>query len=96
MQREFFRKRKSPKWKKLKAKFKKEKRKSIKQFYSEFVTDLKKSNPGKWFTMAKRIGALDQMSMVKLKLNPCNICLMLNVRSRLQNILLRYLMNTPQ
>ena len=87
MQREFFRKRKSPKWKKLKAKFKKEKRKSIKQFYSEFVTDLKKSNPGKWFTMAKRIGALDQMS---------NICLMLNVRSRLQNILLRYLMNTPQ
>ena len=38
------------------------KRKSIKDFYSTFVSDLKVSNPGKWFTMAKKIGAVDLMT----------------------------------
>ena len=62
MQREYFRNRKSPKWKKLKSKFKKEKRKSIKSFYSEFVSTLKSTNPGKWYCMAKKLGAVDQMT----------------------------------
>ena len=42
--------------------FKREKRKAIKTFYSIFVTELKTTNPGKWYQMAKRIGAVDQMS----------------------------------
>ena len=62
MQREYFRNRKSAKWKKLKAKFKKEKRKSIKSFYSDFVSTLKSTNPGKWYCMAKKLGAVDQMT----------------------------------
>ena len=61
MKREFFKNRKSPKYKLLKAKFKKMKRKSVKSFYTTYVSDLKTTNPGKWFSMAKKIGALDQM-----------------------------------
>lgn len=38
------------------------KRKSIKTFFSDFVSDLKTTNPGKWYSMAKKIGAVDQMS----------------------------------
>ena len=38
------------------------KRKSIKTFYTEFVSVLKLSDPGKWYSMAKKIGALDQMA----------------------------------
>ena len=38
------------------------KRKSIKQFYSNFVSDLKISNPGKWYAMIKKIGGVDQMT----------------------------------
>ena len=59
MQREYFKKRISPKWLKLKKSFKKLKRKSIKSFYSGFVNELKSTNPAKWYQMAKRIGALD-------------------------------------
>ena len=54
MQREFFRHRKSEKFKRLKTKFKRMKRKSLRTFYSDFVTDLKLSDPGKWHKMAKR------------------------------------------
>ena len=67
MQREYYRKRKSAKWKQLKAKFKKEKRKSIKSFYAEFVTELKTTNPGKWYKMAKKLGAVDQMNGGEVK-----------------------------
>lgn len=62
MQREFFRHRKSLKYKKLKSKFKKMKRNAVKTFYSAFVSDLKLTDPGKWYQMAKKIGAIDQMS----------------------------------
>ena len=62
MQREFFRHRKSEKFKRLKTKFKRMKRKSLRTFYSDFVTDLKLSDPGKWHKMAKKIGAVDQMT----------------------------------
>ena len=62
MQREFFRHRKSKKFKELKSKFKKMKRKAMQTFYSEFVSELKMSDPGKWYTMAKKIGANEQMS----------------------------------
>ena len=56
IKREFFKSPKSPKWKKLKKKFKKEKRKTIKSFYENFVTELKESNPAKWYSMTKRLG----------------------------------------
>ena len=56
VKREFFKNRKSIKWKKLKKKFKKLKRKTIQTFYSNFVTDLKETNPRNWYTMAKRLG----------------------------------------
>ena len=62
MQREFYKHRKSAKYKKLKVKFKRMKRKAIKEFYSKFITELKVSDPGKWYGMAKRLGAVDQMN----------------------------------
>ena len=38
------------------------KRKAIKKFYSNFITELKNTNPGKWYSMAKRLVAVDQMT----------------------------------
>ena len=69
MQREFYRHRKSDKYKKLKTKYKKMKRKAVKCFYSDFVSDLKQSDPGKWFAMAKKIGAVDQMTTGAVKVD---------------------------
>ena len=60
--REAAKRRKSKKWKKLNKTFKRLKKKSIKKFYSKFVNDLKQTNPGKWYEMVKRIGAVDQMN----------------------------------
>ena len=62
MQREYFANRRSKKWRQYKTSFKREKQKAIKTFYSVFVNDLKTTNPGKWFKMAKRIGAVNQDS----------------------------------
>ena len=59
MQREYYHKRRSTKYKTLKAKFKKLKRKAIKTFYYDFVCEMKNTDPGKWYAMAKRIGAVD-------------------------------------
>ena len=56
MQREYFHNRKSQKYKKLKAKFKKLKRTSIKKFYNDFLTELKTASPGKWYQMARKLG----------------------------------------
>jgi hypothetical protein len=36
---------------------KKLKRRTVKNFYSDFVTELKASNPAKWYSLAKRLGA---------------------------------------
>ena len=38
------------------------KRKAVKSFYSDFVSHLKQSDPVKRFAMAKKIGAVDQMT----------------------------------
>ena len=59
MQREFFKHRKSNKYKSLKRRYRKLKRKSIKNRLTNFVTELKETAPGKWFSMAKKIGAVD-------------------------------------
>jgi hypothetical protein len=60
MQREFCKHRKSQKYKQLKSKFQKLKKKSVNTFYSDFVYNLKKSDPGKWYQMAKKIGAVNE------------------------------------
>ena len=62
IQREYFHNRRSTKWRQMKVRLKREKRKAAKTFYSIFVTELKMTNPGKWYQMAKRIGAVDQMN----------------------------------
>ena len=59
IKREFYKNRKSPKWKKLKRKFKTLKKKTVRNFYANFVSELKVSNPAKWYSMAKRLGAED-------------------------------------
>ena len=69
VQREFFKHRKSSKWKRLKRKFKQMRRKSIKSFYSNFLTELKKTEPGKWYQMAKKLGAVDQMNDGEIKVD---------------------------
>ena len=60
LQREYYRHKRSHKWRQLKVRFKREKRKAIKTFYANFVSELKTTNPGKWYKMAKRIGAVDR------------------------------------
>ena len=67
MQRAFHKKRGGSKYKSLKLKFKKLKRKAIKEFYADFVFDLKRTDPAKWYKMAKKIGAVDQMSESEIK-----------------------------
>ena len=57
LKREFFKNRKSQKWKNLKKKFKILKRKTVKNFYSNFVSEMKESNLSNWYNMAKRLGA---------------------------------------
>ena len=34
----------------------------MKSFFSNFVSDLKLTDPAKWYSMAKKIGAVDQMT----------------------------------
>ena len=58
-QREFYKHRKSTKWKGLKKKFKKLKKHTARTFYDNFVNDLKFTNPSKWYEMAKKIGAVN-------------------------------------
>ena len=70
MQREFYRNRMSKKYKKLKTKNRKMNRKAVKYFYSDFVSDLKASEPGKWFARAKKIGAVDQITSGVIMVDP--------------------------
>lgn len=60
VQREFFKSRQSAKWKKLKKSFKKLKKKSVRSFHTKFVNEMKISDPGKWYRLAKKIGAVGQ------------------------------------
>ena len=60
LSREYCKHGKSMKYRKLKSKFKKLKRNSVKSFYTNFVQNLKQSDPGRWFKMAKKIGAVNE------------------------------------
>ena len=52
----------------MKKECKQKKRKAIKQSYTNFVTDLKSSNSGKFYKMCKKIGADDNVNDVDLKI----------------------------
>ena len=69
MQREYIKNRKSPKWKILKKKFKTRKKKAVRTFHTDFINDIKQSNPSKWFKIAKKLGELPRIVMVRSKLN---------------------------
>ena len=73
MQREFYRHRKSDKFLQLRSKFRKLKRKKVKNFYSTFVSDLKLSDPAKWYGMAKKIGAVEQFSDGEIKVESLSL-----------------------
>ena len=62
VQRKKLQNRKGGKFKKLWAKFKRLKRARIENFNADFVKELKVTNPGKWYSMMKGLGGLDQMS----------------------------------
>ena len=68
MQKEFFKNAKSDLWKKLKKSYRRSKRRACKSFYSNFVTDLKTTNPGLFHKMAKRIGAIEQSKSCEIKI----------------------------
>ena len=67
MQREFYKHRKSQKYIRLRAKFRKLKRRNVQTFFSSFVSELKCSEPSKWYSMAKKIGAVDQSTYGKVQ-----------------------------
>ena len=55
----------------MKRKYQKLKRKSVQSLYSDFVTKLKSTNPGKWYQMAKQIGAVSQIEQDDPYQIPC-------------------------
>ena len=59
---------KGGRFKKLWAKFRRLKRARIKNFNSDFLEELKTTNPGKWYVMMKRLGGLDQMNRGRLEI----------------------------
>ena len=65
-QRERLTKGKCKKFKELWAKFRKLKRKQIKNFHKVFVEDLKLTDPSKWYKKMQQLGGLDQMNRGKL------------------------------
>ena len=68
VQRERLKHGKGERFKKLWAKFRQLKRARIKNFNSDFVEELKTTNPGKWYVMMKRLGGLDQMNRGRLEI----------------------------
>ena len=64
---EFYRNRKSPKWRQMKKEWKAKKIVAVRQFHSKLVTDLKLTNPSKFYQMCKKIGTGDQMTDKELE-----------------------------
>ena len=56
--REFFKHRKSDKWKKMRQEFVEKCEKSKEDYYKNQVEDLKESNPSQWYSKLKRMGGL--------------------------------------
>ena len=58
--REYRKNRKSSKWQKLEINYKKEVSVAKKSYYKNIVKDLRMSNPGRWYSILKRICSYDQ------------------------------------
>ena len=58
--REFFKRRKSPKWKDLNKQFLEEVSLAKESYRSNIVDDLKFSNPKNWYSKVKRMGGMDK------------------------------------
>ena len=58
MQKEYFQNRKSARWRLLKRRFKSSKIKASKEFHSNFVNELKSTNPGQYRRTAKMLGGI--------------------------------------
>ena len=58
--REFFKHRKSPKWKTLSTLYEQKCKKARTDYYTNIVSDLKTSNPGQWYSKLKRMSNYDQ------------------------------------
>ena len=69
VQRERLNKGKNGKFKQLWAKFRRLKRAQIKKFHKNFVEELKTTSPGKWYSMIKKLGGIDQMNHNRLEVN---------------------------
>ena len=48
------------KWKEINLKFKKEVSRAKKDYYKQIIKDLRMSNPGRWYSILKRICSYDQ------------------------------------
>ena len=66
MQKEYFKNKKSVKWKKLRKNFRSAKIKACKEFYTQFVTDMKTIKPSLYHKTAKRLGGLNQNAQESL------------------------------
>ena len=59
--REFFKHRKSPKWRTLNKLFEEKCEHAKQSYYNNIVSDLKNSNPGQWYSKLKRMTTHDQL-----------------------------------
>ena len=59
--REFFKKRKSPKWKRLNCLLESKCEIAKANYYENIVSDLKTSNPSQWYSKLKRMSSYDQL-----------------------------------
>ena len=68
MKREFWKRRKTAKFKKLKIKLKSKVKKAKSTFYQHFVSELKETKLGQWYGKMKRIAGYDQVQFSPLKI----------------------------
>ena len=67
--REFYKNHKSEKWKRLNAEFEQKCETEKKKYYENIVSDLKTSNPSKWYSKLKRMSGQDQNQLNQNNIN---------------------------
>ena len=67
--REFYKNHKSEKWKRLNAEFEQKCETEKKKYYANIVSDLKTSNPSKWYSKLKRMSGQDQNQLNQNTIN---------------------------
>ena len=72
MQSEYFSKGKTGRWRKLKSKFRKLKRKSVRAYFSRFVTQIKDTDKHRFYTKVKQIGGLNPTGNGELEIECLN------------------------